>query len=151
MQRRQFISLSALVGLATVVPLSLQAIDFRQTKANAWTAHTVDDAIREMYGNITLIEEGVSLNLPKIASNGASVPLDISSDLSAKSLAVFQNANPESAVIAYTIHENNIIDYSLKIKMQEGLREVTVIVEGRDGKFYSAKKTLVVSPGGCDG
>jgi len=151
MQRRQFISLSALVGLATVVPVSLQAIDFRQTKANAWTAHTVDDAIREMYGNITLIEEGVSLNLPKIASNGASVPLDISSDLSAKSLAVFQNANPESAVIAYTIHENNIIDYSLKIKMQEGLREVTVIVEGRDGKFYSAKKTLVVSPGGCDG
>lgn len=150
MKRRQFISLSALASLAVISPLSLQAEDFRQTKASAWTAHTVDDAIKSMYGDISVIEEGVVLGAPNVASNGATIPIEISSDIDAKSVALFQDANPEATVIAYTVYANSIIDYSSKIKMQEGPGTITVIIEGKDGKYYSARKTIRVAGGGCD-
>ena len=150
MQRRKFINLAALMGLSTIASSSLYATDYRHTKAAAWTANTVDDAIQKMYGDISTIHNGITLGVPKVASNGANVPLDIRSDIPAKSLTIFQNVNPEATVIAYSIHKNSLIDYSLKIKMQEGPGEITVILEGRDGKFYATRKTLIVAGGGCD-
>ena len=150
MQRRKFISLSALAGLTVVAPVSLQAIDFRQTKANVWTAHTVDDAIKNMYGEISLINKGVTIGTLTIATNPGNIPVNITSTISAKSVAVFQDANPEAAVAVFTVAEDGIIDYNIKMKMgQNGT--ITAVVEGKDGKFYSGSRTLQVSPGGCDG
>ena len=151
MKRRQFISLSALVGVATVLPVSLQAEDFRASKPDVWSAHTVDDAIKNMYGNISPIHEGLNLKVPASASNGKTVPIEVSSNLEAKSLTIFQNANPEAAVMAFTVHKNSVIDYSIKIKMQKGPRVVTAILEGTDGKFYMATQDVVVADGGCEG
>ena len=150
MQRRKFLSLSALAGLAVAAPVSLQAVDFRQTKADAWTTHTVDDAIKKMYGNVQFIEKGISLSAPDLATNGGKVPIGIKSDIEAKSLAFFQDANPESTVIAYTIHKNSVIDYTLIMKMK-GPGKLTAVLEGTDGKFYRVDKTIDVTDTGCDG
>lgn len=150
MERRKFLGFGIVAAAAALVPGTLSAEDYRKTKPDAWTAHTVDDAIAKLYGSSKTIEQGVTLTAPDVAANGGAVPVDFSSEISAKSVAVFQDANPESAVCAFTLNENSVIDFSIKIKMKQS-GTLTVVVEGRDGKLYSAKKTLSVALGGCEG
>ena len=148
MERRKFLGLG-LVAVA-LVPASLSAVDFRATKPDAWTAHTVEDAIKALYGDIKAEESGIKLNVPKIASNGGAVPVKIKSDIAMKSLTILQDANPEAAVATYTMDENTIVDLMVKIKMGAS-GSITIIGEGQDGKFYKATKKLEVALGGCEG
>ncbi len=152
MQRRKFLSLSGLAAVAALAPTA-NAEDFRKTKPTVWTAHTVEDGITAMYGTTAATESGVTVTMPDVAANGGAVPINVKSDIAAKSVAIFQNANPESAVAAFTIHENSIVDYDLKIKLKSDGTPITVtaIVEGLDGKLYSGKKILTVALGGCEG
>ncbi|MDP3023878.1 MAG: thiosulfate oxidation carrier protein SoxY [Sulfuricurvum sp.] len=150
MERRKFLGFGIVAAAAALVPGTLSAEDYRKTKPAVWTAHTVDDAITKMYGTNVTIEQGVTLTAPDVAANGGAVPVDFSSDIAAKSVAVFQDANPEATVCAFTLNENSIIDFSIKIKMKQS-GTLTVIVEGKDGKLYSAKKSLSVALGGCEG
>ena len=148
MNRRKFLSVSMVA--AVVAPASLSAIDFRATKPDAWTAHTVADAIKALYGDVKLEESGVKIKAPKVASNGGAIPVTIKSDISAKTVALFQDANPEAAVAVYTVTESSVIDYTTKIKMKV-TGKVTAVVEGKDGKFYTASQAIEVALGGCEG
>jgi sulfur-oxidizing protein SoxY len=150
MQRREFLSLTMGALVLAVAPASVRAEDFRKSKPTVWSAHTVDDAIKALYGNVTLIESGVKLKAPDVASNGGAIPVDYSTTIPAKTVAVFQDANPEAAVCVNTVHKNSVTDYSIKIKMGKS-GTITVVVEGQDGKFYVARKTLDVAKGGCEG
>jgi len=149
MERRKFLGL----GLAAValVPVSVSAFDFRKDKPDTWTAHKVDEAIKALYGDIKAEDtDKITLKVPKIASNGGAIPVSLASDLELKSLGVFQDANPESAVIAFTVPDGEKVDYMVKIKMK-GSGEITIIAEGKDGKFYKTSKKLEVALGGCEG
>lgn len=148
MERRKFLGLG--LTAAAVLPVALTAKDFRAEKPDTWTAHKVEPAIEALYGKITPVEEGVTVQAPKVASNGGQIPVKIKSDIPAKTVAVFQDANPESTVAVYDLSEGGVVDYSIQIKMQES-GTITVIVEGKDGKFYSGKQSLEVALGGCEG
>jgi len=150
MERRNFLSMTlGALALATV-PASVKAEDYRKTRPAVWSAHTVDDAIKAMYGSTDLIMEGVSVKAPKVASNGGAIPVDFSSDKDIVSIAVFQDANPEAAVIAITTNKYSVNNYSIKIKMGKS-GTITVVAKGTDGKLYAAKVTLDVALGGCEG
>ncbi len=148
MDRRKFLSLSMVA--AAVVPASLSAIDFRATKPDTWTAHNVKDAIKALYGDVALVEEGVTVKAPKVASNGGAIPVTVKSDLPAKSVAVFQDANPEAAVAVFDVQEGGIVNYMMKIKMKAS-GKITAVLEGTDGKFYVGNISLEVALGGCEG
>jgi len=150
MERRKFLSLTVGALALAVVPASVRAEDFRKSKPTVWTAKTVDDAIKAMYGSITPVENGVSVTTPDVASNGGAVPINIKSDITAKTVAIFQNANPEASVIVWNCNEYSIINYDIKIKMKKS-GTITCIVEGSDGKFYKGTRTLEVALGGCEG
>ncbi|HIC43909.1 MAG TPA: thiosulfate oxidation carrier protein SoxY [Sulfurimonas sp.] len=150
MLRRNFLRFGALAAASAVVVPQLNATDLRATKPDTWSAHTVDDAIKALYGNITPIESGVTVGAPKVASNGGAIPVNVKSDIDAKSVAIFQDANPEAAVIVFEMHEGSILNYDIKMKMGAS-GTITAIVEGKDGKFYVGKKTLEVALGGCEG
>lgn len=153
MQRRQFLGLGLVAVVATVVPSTLLAQDYRTTNPNTWTAHAVNDAVQALYGTTQTIEEGITVITPDVASDAGGVPVTITSNLSGKSLAVFQDTNPESTVAVFTLNENSIIDFKTNIKLKsDGSKPVTVtvILEGNDGKLYSGTKTLIVPTGGCD-
>jgi len=149
MKRRDFLGLG-FTAIAASLPLSVSALDFRKEKPDTWVAKTQDDAIKKLYGDIKPVEEGVKLKLPKVANNGGQVPVAFKSDIDAKTVALFQDVNPESTVAVYEINENMVIDYFLKIKMKKS-GNVTVIVEGKDGKYYMAKQSIEVALGGCEG
>ncbi|MDF1879838.1 twin-arginine translocation signal domain-containing protein [Sulfurimonas sp. MAG313] len=150
MLRRNFLRFGAIATAAAVVVPQLSAKDFRATKPDAWAAHTVDDAIKALYGDITPIESGVTVGAPKVASNGGAIPVNVKSDIDAKSVAIFQDANPEAAVIVFEMSEAAILNYDIKMKMGAS-GTITAIVEGKDGKFYKGTKTLEVALGGCEG
>jgi len=157
MNRRKFLGLSVMAMTAMPAILSAAAsIDFRATKPDTWTAKSVDSAIKALYGEITPVESGVTIKAPKVASNGGSVPVTVKSDIAAKTVAVFQNMNPESAVAVFNVQEGGIVDYFLKMKLKAtdengGNGVITVVLEGMDGKFYVGKKSLQVAKGGCEG
>jgi len=140
----------SLVAVAAMT-VSLSATDYRAEKPNAWTAKTVPAAIEGLYGKITPTESAdIKLKAPKVASNGGAIPVSVKTDIPAKSVAIFQDANPEAAVIAFTVPEGTNADFSLKIKMKKS-GTITAVVEGKDGKFYSTKLSLEVALGGCEG
>jgi len=150
MKRREFLSMTLGAAVLAVVPASVKAEDFRKSKPNVWSAHTVDDAIKAMYGSTNLVMEGVKLTAPDVASNGGAIPVDFSTDKDVKTIAVFQDANPEAAVLVIEPNKYSVNKYSIKIKMAKS-GTITIVAEGKDGKLYAAKKTLDVALGGCEG
>jgi len=159
MQRRQFLNITLGALALAVVPASVKAEDFRTSKPAVWSAHKMDDAIKAMYGTTTTIEKGVKLSAANVAfdagtmataANGGAIPVDFSTKIEAKTIAVFQDSNPESAVCVYEVNKYSVNNYSIKIKMANP-GTIKVIVEGTDGKLYSATQKLNVAKGGCEG
>ena len=150
MERRKFLSLTVGALVLAVAPASVRAADYRKMKPLVWTAHTVDDAIKALYGTAATKAEGVKLKAPKVAANGGAIPVDFSTKIPAKSIAVFQDANPEAAVCVYSVGKHDVTEYSIKIKMGKS-GSITVVAEGQDGKLYSANQKLEVALGGCEG
>lgn len=153
MNRRKFLSLGLGLGaLAVVLPTSLSAVNFRETKKGAFegpNSHTVESSMKELFGTSTTTVGKVKLSAPDIAENGAVVPLQVSSKLAGKTVAVFQDANPESLVAVFTVPANGIIDYKLRIKMAKTGTVTAVVQDGK--KLYSASKMVKVTAGGCGG
>ena len=150
MNRRKFLGLGLGLGVAAVMtPATLSATNFRETVPAAWTAHKVDDAMNALFGTTATTEGKVKLKAPDIAENGAVVPVTVSSKLAGRTVAIFQDANPEATVAVFTVPANGIIDYSLRIKMSK-TGKVTAVVDV-DGKLYSASKSVKVTAGGCGG
>lgn len=149
MDRRKFLGLG-MVALALVPATSLHALDFRKEKPDTWTAHTVDEAIKALYGAEATENKDITLKAPKVASNGGAIPVTIKTSIDAKTVAMFQDANPESAVAVWTVPEGGIVSYTTKIKMKKS-GTITVVVEDKAGKLHSMTKTLEVALGGCEG
>ncbi|KIM03256.1 MAG: sulfur oxidation protein SoxYZ [Sulfurovum sp. FS06-10] len=150
MDRRKFLGLG-LAAVAVLPATALNATDFRKEKPDAWTAHKVDEAIKAVYGEtVPTDSKDITLKVPKVASNGGAIPVTIQTEMKAKSVGIFQDANPESAVAVFTVPEGGMVDYTIKMKMK-GSGAITVIVEGTDGKLYSTTKSLEVALGGCEG
>ena len=149
MNRRNFLSLGFGAVAIAAIPGKLSAIDFRETLPKAWTATKVDDAIKEIFGSSALTEGSINLSAPDIAENGAVIPVSFDTTLNATKIAVFQDANPESAVAVFSIPENAVIDYAIRIKLAK-TGTVTVVAEA-NGKLYAVSKLVKVTIGGCGG
>lgn len=170
MERRKFLNVTLGALALAAVPASVKAEDFRKSKPAVWTTKNVKngdqptdkgvmDAIKALYGSDSLTYEGVQLKAAgeehdsgkkAVASSGGAVPVEFSTKIPAKSIAVFQNANPESAVCVISVNKHDAMKYAIKIKMG-GPGSIFVVVEGQDGKLYAAKQTLDVALGGCEG
>ena len=143
-------SIVSLVAVAAMT-VSLSATDYRAEKPAAWTAKTVPTAIEALYGKITPTESAdIKLKAPKVASNGGAIPVSVKTDIPAKSIAIFQDVNPEATVVVFDVPEGTEANFSLKIKMKKS-GTITTVVEGKDGKFYTTKLSLEVALGGCEG
>lgn len=151
MNRRNFLSFAGGALALSVIPMNLSAEDYRKSKPSVWTAHNIDDATKALYGMKTpILSDKIKIDVPKINSSGANVPVKFSTTLDAKTIALFQNANPESAVAVFDVNIYDMKKYDVKIKMEKD-GEIMVLVEGTDGKIYMAKATTKVAAGGCEG
>jgi len=152
MNRRKFLGLG--LGVAAVsglVPSALMAENFRKSKPDLWKAKTPADAIKGLFGTDKMEKSGVSLKAPEIAENGAVIPITIKEvPAGAKTVAVFQDADPESATAVFTIHPRSVPNgYSIRIRMKK-TGKVTVVADV-DGKLFYDEKQVKVTKGGCGG
>jgi len=151
MDRRNFLTFAGSVLALSVIPMNLSAEDYRKLKPKVWTAHTIDDATKALYGMKTPIEsDQIKITVPKINSSGAAVPVKFETSLDAKTVALFQDANPESAVGVYDVTLYDMKKYEVRVKLEKDCT-VMVLVEGTDGNIYMAKATTKVAAGGCEG
>ena len=148
MDRRKFLGLS--IAVVVALPAGLSAIDFRTTKPKSWDAEDVNGAIEALYGAEKPTEGSIKLKVPKIAENGGSIPVNVKSALDLESIAIFQDANPRATVAVFTVPENGIVNYSMRIKMRK-TGKITVVAKARDGKLYTVSTGVEVSIGGCGG
>lgn len=150
MQRRKFLSLGAVAAAASVLPASLSATDFRATSPKAWEAASSKEAIEALFGSAKMIDGKIKIKAPKLAENGGAVPIGIKGNIEVESVALFQDANPRSAVVVFELGEGGVLDIKTKIKMRK-TANVTVVAKGKDGNLYSAVQKVEVSIGGCGG
>ncbi len=149
MNRRNFLGLSLGVAAVSMIPASLSAEDFRASKPKVWSATKVDEAMKAMFGTTATTVGGINLSAPDIAENGAVIPISFDTNLKAKTIAIFQDANPEATVAVFTMGAKSIANYALRIKMQK-TGTVTVVADV-DGKLHSVSKVIKVTIGGCGG
>jgi sulfur-oxidizing protein SoxY len=151
MKRRNFLSFAGSALALCVIPMNLTAKDYRKSKPTVWEAHNIDDATKAMYGLKTPIQsDKVKITVPKINSSGGAVPVKFETTLDAKTIALFQDANPESAVAVFDVNKYDLKKYEVKIKMGKS-GTIMVLVEATDGKIYMTKVTTEVAAGGCEG
>ena len=152
MDRREFFGVSAVAIAALISPATdLRAANFRTDKPKAWEAEKSADAIKEMFGNGGLKQtDAIKFKAPKLAENGGSIPIDLSSKLDIETIALFQDANPRSATVVFSVPEGQKVNYSFRIKMRQ-TAVVTIVAKTRDGQLLTTAKEIDVSIGGCGG
>ena len=137
MNRRHFLVLGF-----CIIPYTAEVLaeDHRKSKPLAWKASSINDAAMALYGRekFATIRKSTDIELivPKgIVRDREEIPITIRSTIKAKTLAIFQDAGPESLVAVFDISEGSIIEYDLNIRMQfKGT--VFAVLEGLDGKLY---------------
>ena len=126
MERRKFLSLGAVAAAATVLPSSVSATDFRKEAPAAWEAAGSAEAIKALFGDIKPIEGQIKMKAPKLAENGGAVPIGMKSKVQVTTIALFQDANPRSAVCVFELGESGVFDLKTKIKMRKTDRKSVV-------------------------
>ena len=152
MNRRKFLGLG--LGVAAVsglVPSALMAENFRKSKPDLWKAKTPNEAIKDLFGTDKMEMSGVSVKAPEIAENGAVVPVTIKEvPAGAKTVAIFQDADPESATAVFTIHPRSVANgISVRIRMKKTGK--VIVVADVDGKLFAGETQVKVTKGGCGG
>ena len=147
MKRRAFLSSSLFLGS------SLLALDFRVTKSQAWRETELNKAAIELYGKekfATLQKSSqIELIAPKaMVENSLEIPIQVKSDLKAKSVALFQTANEKSLVAVMSIEKGMKINYGLTIRM-EMRGTLFAVVEGEDDRLYYARAYIEVPSMSC--
>jgi len=114
----------------------------------AFDATEYPDALKGIIGDNTPEEGHVEIEANDIAENGATVPVQVSSDLdNVDSISIFVEKNPRPWIATQSFHGKSIPFVSTRLKMRE-TSDVVAIVKAAD-KIYIGKKTIKVTAGGC--
>jgi len=150
MKRRHFLAL----GLYAI-PYAIEAIrvDYRKSKPLAWQAFSINDAAMALYGRekFATIQKSaeIELTVPKpIVKDPEAIPISIRTTIQAKTVAVFQDANPKSLVAVFHVGDESIVSYGLTIRM-DFKGTLFAVVEGMDGKLYYTRQYIDIVTMSC--
>jgi sulfur-oxidizing protein SoxY len=145
--RRNTIKFSSLGALLASLPLSIKTA-FAEWPEAPFATDNYQTALNGVIGDATLIESGVTIEAPEIASNGATVPITISSDLpNIKTINIFVEKNPRPYISTFFMNDKIDSTIAVRVKMRE-TSDVIAIVENESG-YHVAKQSVKVTAGGC--
>lgn len=150
MKRRHFLALG-LCGLSSGSPSF--AVNYRVQKPNAWKASSLNDAAMSLYGKekFATIQKSTEIELivPQgVVKDREDILITIRSEMKAKSLAIFQDTNPQSLVAVFEISDEGIIDYTFSISMAfKGT--VFAVLESLDGKLHYTRAYIDILTLSC--
>lgn len=121
------------------------------------TPDQVAEAIKKIVGDKKLNDGRIKIDLPSIAENGLVVPLgfDVESPMTAndyiKAVHFFAEGNPlpQVATFHFTPMSPKAAG-SIRIRLAQS-QNVVAVAETSAGEFYTARKEVKVTIGGCGG
>jgi sulfur-oxidizing protein SoxY len=123
----------------------------------AFAANNQQELIDKFTGGKSVTEGRVSLDLPQIAENGNTVPLSVAvespmtKDDYVKRVLVVADANPRADVATFNFTPSSgVAEASTRMRLSK-TQNVTAIAEMSNGSFYSVKRLVKVTIGGCGG
>ena len=154
MQRRHFLKntlATGAVALAASSGLLVPGSVLAAWNKKAFDAKDVQSAMKEAIGTeLTEASDKINIKAPDIAENGAVVPVTISSDLpNVTSISLISEKNGTPLVAKFNLKGGAEAFVSTRIKMGKTSNVIAVCESG--GKFYSARKEVKVTIGGCGG
>lgn len=115
----------------------------------AFDATDFDSAINHYFPDASFEDsDKILIGVHSEVENGAVVPIKIKTELKQlESITIFVEKNPTPLIANFDLYPGCLGNVSTRIKM-EVPSDVIVIVKA-DGKYYRAKKYVVVHEGGC--
>jgi sulfur-oxidizing protein SoxY len=146
LDRRAFVGGAAGVAAIWLVPVPASAVSVPDDVAEAL------DAILD---GREAVEDGIELDLPNVAENGAQVPLTVRVDsamteedhVTAIHLVATANPTPEIGTFRLTPHVG-LAEVFTRIRLAEE-QDIGVLAEMADGRVLRATAHVAVTVGGC--
>lgn len=145
--RRQVMALG---GAAAVALLG-------QSVVPAQAANDSADLIAKFTGGKTAASGRVKLDLPEIAENGNTVPMTVmvESPMTEQSyvtdVLIVADGNPRAGVATFHFSPaSGVAEANTRIRLAS-TQNIIAVAKMNDGSFYTAKKEVKVTIGGCGG
>lgn len=153
MKRRTFLKgslaagvTSAAIGGGLLAPSMAFAGD---AAADAYAATSVEDALKAL-GITPEDSDKITVTAPDLAENAAVVPVEVTTTLEgADEIIVMVSKNPVVLVAKFKLGES--ADRAVKCRFKVGKSGDVIAVVKAGDKYYTAKKAVKVTKGGCGG
>lgn len=154
MKRRVFLKGSLASGMVAVA-VGAGLVSPRQVLAawpkDAFEAKNIPDAMKGIVGtDLAPASESIILDVPKIAENGAVVPIKVTAEMDGvESITIMAEKNQSPLIASFNLAPSAKGYISTRIKMGQTSNVIAVVKAG--GKVYSARQEVKVTIGGCGG
>ncbi|MBI5752158.1 MAG: thiosulfate oxidation carrier protein SoxY [Hydrogenophilales bacterium] len=137
----------AAIGTGLLRPVEVLAATWNKL---AFTSTNVADAMRNSNYNGATESKDILVKTPDIAENGASVPVEVISNIPATtSIAIFVEKNQTPLIADFDLSNGAEPYISTRIKMSQ--TSLVRIAVRAGGKVYTQAKEVKVTIGGCGG
>jgi sulfur-oxidizing protein SoxY len=137
------LTIGVVSGLAK--PSNAAAADWNKT---GFESKAMSDAVKALGAGNPVESRDIVIAAPDIAENGAVVPVAVTSKIAnTQQISIISEKNPRPLMATFDVSSGSEGYISTRIKMGE-TSNVWAVVKA-DGKFYSAKKEVKVTVGGC--
>lgn len=144
---------SATLALAMSSGLLLPRQVIAHWPKTAFSAETVEDVLLALVGKTEVETTGKEVVFktalpPSYAVNGASVPIEIHSDLAdIEKVIVLVEKNPVLLIMSAELTKEVVMPFKTMIKIAEDSNVIAIVCAG--GKLYSTTRFVEVDIGGC--
>lgn len=145
--RRDALKLAAAVAAASVIAPRLASAD----------AKAVEAEIKKLYGDKTMAEGRIKLDVPQIAENGLVVPINIEVESPmtdadfVKSVHIFADGNPLPGILSYAFTPAcGRASAAARMRLAQ-TQNIIAVAEMSNGALFTAKSEVKVTIGGCGG
>ena len=152
MERRSFLKDCAAIGAASVACSTglLTASIASTTESDPFQATSVDAVLAAVGVENPKLSDQIKITAPKVAEDGASVPIGIISMIRGTTeIITIVAENPKPLAARNRFGKGAIPSVKSRLKMGE-TTEVIALVKSEDG-YYMAKTKVKVTVGGCGG
>lgn len=152
--RRQFIkksiSLTAYTAAMATGLLNPQ-LSYANWLAEDFATNTLDETIKRLFADQAISEtKKIKIKLPRIAENGAVVPIKVTSTLdNVDTISILVEKNPVPLAAIFNLSPAVDAFVSARIKMAETCD--VIAIARAEGQLYSCRKKVKVTIGGCGG
>ncbi len=147
LSRRSTLTAGALAGFASLLGARLAFADEKMVMAE----------IKKLYGDKTMAEGKIKLDIPEIAENGLVVPVNVEVESPmteadyVKAVHIYADGNPQPGIVSYSFTPAcGKASAATRMRLAQ-TQNIVCVAEMSNGSLHMAKANVKVTIGGCGG